>query len=283
MGHDDHGDARRLGPIRPAPDRGDATDARPAAPAGGLGAGARLLVSAALLLLACSACRERDAGRTPLRVFAAASLHAVFERLAADFEREHPDVDVELVFAGSSQLALQLREGASADVFASADLPNLQKIVEAGLAVGAPREFARNRLAILVGKGNPHAVRTLADLARPELRVALCGPEVPAGRYARDALAKAGVSVRSLSDETNVKALTSKLRLGELDAGIAYRTDAAADLDAIPLAAEHDVVASYPVAVLGSGKSRTLAQLFVDHLLSAAGRATLEAAGFEAP
>lgn len=284
MGNDGHSGADRDRPIRPS-SRGSAAAGVPRVPTRPtrtLRAWVRPLIS--LFLLALVACGSGAATRTDLRVFAAASLTAVFQTIAADLEREHRDVQVELVFAGSSQLALQLREGAAADLFASADLPNLQKVVDAGLTVGAPREFARNRLAILVARGNPHGIRTLADLAREDLRVALCGPEVPAGRYAREALAKAGVSVRSRTDETNVKALTSKVHLGELDAALAYRTDAAsAGLEAIPLAAEHDVVASYPVAVLGSGKARALAELFVERLLAAPGRAALVAAGFEAP
>ncbi|MBL9075931.1 MAG: molybdate ABC transporter substrate-binding protein [Planctomycetes bacterium] len=237
-----------------------------------------------MLLLA--ACGSGDSAAAPRRVvvFAASSLTAAFEALATGFEQRHPGVDVELHFAGTPQLVLQLREGAPADVFAAADTVHMQKVVAAGRTAAAPATFARNGLAIVVAAGNPKGVASLADLARGDLRVALCGPEVPAGRYARQALAQAGVTVRSLSDEPNVKALLGKVRLGELDAGIVYRTDTRdPGVTGIDLAAAHDVVAEYPIAALTNGPAADLAGAFVGYVCSADGARVLAGFGFRGP
>jgi molybdate transport system substrate-binding protein len=139
-------------------------------------------------------------------------------------------------------------------------------------------------LAIVVAEGNPKNVRALADLARADLAVALCGPAVPAGRYAREALQKAGVEVRSRSDEPSVKALVAKIELLELDAGIAYVTDVrGARVTGIEIPAEHDVVAAYPIAVLSGGEPRAGAESFVAFVLSDAGRRILAEHGFGLP
>jgi molybdate transport system substrate-binding protein len=201
-------------------------------------------------------------------VFAAASLTAPFEQLAAAFAQRHPDHGIDLHFAGTPRLVLQLREGAPADVLAAADETNMQQVVAAGSTLSPPVVFAHNRLTIVVAKGNPKAVRGLADLARDDLRVVLCAAAVPAGRYARQLLARAGVVVHSRSDEPSVKAVVSKVALGEVDAGIVYVTD---------------VVATYPIAVLNGGHHRDIAAEFVAFVLSADGRAILRRHGFASP
>jgi molybdate transport system substrate-binding protein len=222
--------------------------------------------------------------KRPLVVFAAASLSEPFARLEQDFEAAHPEIDVQCNFAGTPQLVVQLREGAVADLFASADEPNMAKVVADGKAAGTPHRFARNRLTIVVQQGNPLGIQGLADLARPGRKVALCGPEVPAGRYSREALAKAKVAVESVSDEPNVKALVAKVMLGELDAGIVYATDCrvggVADV-AIPDA--HQVFVDYPIVACRAGANPTGAQAFVEHLLAPAGQATLRGFGFQSP
>ncbi len=244
------------------------------------------------VLAAVSACSDGERERRGLLerqsvlVFAAASLTACFQALAKDFEALHPDSKIDLHFAGTPQLVLQVREGAPVDVFASADEANMRRVIENAKVVGRASVFARNRLTIVVAKGNPKAVRGLADLARADLRVVLCGPEVPAGRYARQALEKAGVVVRSLSDEPSVQAVVNKLRLGEVDAGLVYVTDWASaqeDLDAVAVAGEHNVTAAYPIVSLGAGENRTGAALFVDFVLSSAGQALLQRYGFSSP
>lgn len=220
------------------------------------------------------------------RVFAAASLTAPFEELARRFEAAHAGSRIQMQFAGTPTLVLQIREGAEADVFASADLPNMQKVVDAKATAAAPQPFASNRLTIVVAKGNPKHVVGLADLARADLKVALCGPEVPAGKYARQALAKANVEVRSVSDEASVKALASKIELGEVDAGIVYVTDAtsaAARLDAVSIPESQNVIATYPIAVLVKSRTPAVAAQFVEYVRSPAGQAVLSQFGFGAP
>jgi molybdate transport system substrate-binding protein len=236
------------------------------------------------VLLAVAACggpsASSAADATPLRVFAAASLTAPFQAIAAAFERQVPGHRVELNCAGSPQL----REGAAADVFASADHPNMAKVVAMGATALPPVEFAHNQLAIVVRAGNPRQVRGLADLARPDLEVALCAPEVPAGKYARQALAAAGITVRSVSDEPSVKAIVGKVQLGELDAGIVYATDTRArGVEAVTVPREDNVVASYPIAVLGRGGNRAGGEAFVAFVASEAGRALLAQHGFGLP
>ncbi|MFO1029563.1 MAG: molybdate ABC transporter substrate-binding protein [Planctomycetota bacterium] len=248
----------------------------------------RSLVGALFVACLLSACNRAPqaaaAAPTPLRVFAAASLTASFQAIAAAFEQQQPAHRVELNFAGTPQLVLQLREGADADVFASADVPNMTKVQELGAVVDAPVEFVRNQLVIVVRAGNPKAVRGLADLARADLTVALCGPEVPAGKYARQVLQGAGVAVRSVSDEPSVKAVVAKVQLGELDAGLVYATDVGVPgVEAVALPAEHNVVASYPIAVLGRGRNRAGAVAFVAFVRSDAGRAILQKHGFVLP
>lgn len=246
---------------------------------------ARSLHVALVALLALAAgCGGARAPVPAITVFAAASLAEPFTAIAARFTAAHPGRTVDLHCAGTPQLVLQLREGARADVFASADQPNFDKVVALGLVAGAGLEFARNELAIAVAPGNPFRIAGLADLARAGLRLALCGPEVPAGRYARQALARAGVEVRCVSDETNVKALVAKVRLGELDAAIVYATDVrGGGVAAVPIAAPANVVASYPISVLRAGRDRAGGELFVAFVRSPAGRQVLAEHGFVLP
>ncbi|MBK9386329.1 MAG: molybdate ABC transporter substrate-binding protein [Planctomycetes bacterium] len=232
----------------------------------------------ALVLASCGG------GDRAIRVFAASSLAPAFEELAREFERAHPRRRVELHCAGSSTLALQLQEGAPADVFASADEANLSKVIEARLTLTDPEVFARNRLALAVPKGNPRRLRGLADLARAELRVALCAPQVPAGRYARECLQKAGVELRSCSDEPSVSALVTKIAFGELDAGLVYATDVRrSDVTELPIPDEWNVVATYPLAVSSTGADSEGGRAFVAFVLSAEGQAILARHGFLRP
>jgi molybdate transport system substrate-binding protein len=252
---------------------------------GGRWAVVPLLPVLALVVAGFGACARAVAAR-PALVFAAASLTGAFEELARAFEAAHPGLALELHFAGTSQLALQVREGAPADVFASADEANMQQVLDTGHVVSGPAVFARNRLVIVTARGNPLGVAGLADLAREDVTLLLCAPEVPAGRYARLAAAKAGVALRPASDEPNVKAVVSKVALGEADAGVVYATDAAAargEVDAVAIAAEHDVVATYPIAALDAGAARETGAAFVAFVLSAKGQAILREHGFAAP
>jgi molybdate transport system substrate-binding protein len=221
-----------------------------------------------------------------LVVFAAASLTDVFEVLAAELEAAHPGLRVLLNLAGSQQLAGQVLEGAPADVLATAAPEPIGRVAAAGLLEAPPTVFATNRLEIAVEPGNPEGVRDLADLARDGLVVVLAAPEVPAGRYAAEALAAAGVEVSPDSLEVDVRAVLGKVRLGEADAGIVYRSDVlAADgaVEGVPLPEAAGVVARYPAAVLADAPNPQAARAFLDLLLSGAGRAVLDAHGFGPP
>ena len=219
-------------------------------------------------------------------VFAAASLTEAFQKLGTDFHARHPAATVQLVFAGSSTLVTQLTQGAQADVFASADQANMDKVTAAGLGAAPPAGFAGNRLEIVVEAGNPKHLTGLADLARPGLVVVLAGPTVPVGRYAAQALQAAGVRVTPASQETDVKAVVSKVALGEADAGIVYVTDVRAGgarVAGVPVPDQYNVVAHYPVVRLRAASAPTTAQAFIDFLLSPAGQKTLQGFGFTGP
>ena len=220
-----------------------------------------------------------------LTVFAAASLGAAFDDLATEFEARHPSLDVlPISYDGSSTLATQLVEGAPADVFASADESNMQKVVDAGLAE-APELFASNTLVIAVPAGNPGGVASIDDLADPDLTVVLCAPEVPCGAASGTLLDDNGVSVTPASLEQNVNAVAAKVAAGEADAGLVYATDVLGrdDLESVAAAGAAAVVNHYPIVALESAANRTAADAFVAFVLSDDGRAVLDARGFGAP
>lgn len=233
-----------------------------------------------------AACGGSQAGAASpkLLVFASASLAEAFQRLADDFQAANAPLRVELNFAGTPQLLAQLRAGAPADVLAAADVDAVAETVVGGRTDGLPRVFAKNRLAIVVAAGNPRRVTGVADLARTDLRVALCAPAVPAGRYARQALAAANVAVQSISDEPSVKALVAKVRLGELDVGIVYATDTRVQgVEGLPLPPAVDVVADYACVALRGPAAAGAARRFLDFVLSPAGQSHLAACGFQRP
>ena len=241
-------------------------------------------VAALVTVLALAAACGRADAAAAVRVFAAASLAQPFEAVADAHAVFGNGARPQLSFGGSAQLALQLREGAPACVFASADPANMQKVVAAGLVAGDPVVFARNRLAIVVRAGNPKGVRGLADLARKDLVVLLGAAEVPIGTYARQALGKAGVAVAAVGEEASVRGIVGKVQAGEADAGVVYRTDCRIDgVEGIPVDPAHDVVAEYQVAVLQGAGDPAQAAAFVEMLRSDAGRRILQQHGFEAP
>jgi molybdate transport system substrate-binding protein len=242
-----------------------------------------------LLLAACGSVPASPAPPDPVKgsltVFAAASLAEAFGKAGADFHQLHPAATVRFNFAGSPTLVTQITEGAQADVFASADQPNMDRVTGAGLGAGTPRIFARSKLEIVVEKGNPRHIAGLADLARPGLLVVLAGPTVPAGKYAREALQAAGVKVTPVSAETDVKSVVSKVALGEADAGIVYLTDvsaASSTVDGVAIPDQYNVVAAYPAVVLRDAPNPVAARAYLDYLLGA-GRANLASFGFAAP
>jgi molybdate transport system substrate-binding protein len=182
---------------------------------------------------------------------------------------------VRFSFAGSQTLVAQLAQGAPADVLATADLASMKA---AGLA--GSRVFAQNSLSVITAPGNPQHLSSLADLARPGLRVVLAGPTVPVGKASAKALAAAGVRVEPVSLEQDVKGVVSKVRLGEADAGIAYVTDVRAAKGAVAGTPLPGVSNQLPVAVVRKGRD---AQAFADFLLSAQGQQVLASYGFLPP
>jgi molybdate transport system substrate-binding protein len=242
---------------------------------------------AALLLAACGGDNTSSGGSSgsadEITVFAAASLTAAFTRIGEDFTSANDGTKVIFNFAGSQALATQVHQGAPADLFASADIPNMDKVKD---LVGTPQNFASNRLQIVVEKGNPKDVKDLDDLASSDLKVVLAAEEVPAGKYARQVLDQAGVAVRPVSREDNVKAVITKVSLGEADAGIVYVTDVTAGgdkVEGVDIPEDQNVTATYPIATVKAGKAPDKAQAFVDLVLSAEGRQVLKEYGFLPP
>lgn len=236
-----------------------------------------------------NAAASNGAGSAPaaapstITVLAAASLTGAFDEASAVYGKSHKDQAVKFSFAGSQELAAQVKQGAPADVVATADTKTMDGL---SAQVNQPRVFAKNKLAIVVPPGNPKHIASLADLAKSDLTVVLAGPTVPVGRYARDALAKAGVTVKPKSEEPDVKAVVTRVRMGEADAGIVYTTDIAAAGNAvaavdIPDAA--NIVASYPVAVIKDSKKQDAANAFAQWLLTPEAREVLQKYGFAAP
>lgn len=233
------------------------------------------VVAVALATAGCGGRAQSAPGGT-ITVLAAASLAEAFGDLGS---RGGPKVTYG--FGGSQQLMAQVEAGAPADVVATADPETMARLVGAGL-VETPIEFARNWLAIAVGPGNPRQVQGLNDLGRGDLRVVLADRSVPVGRYGLQSLDRAGVEVRPVSFELDVKSVAAKVRSGEADAGIVYATDVPASSSvAIPEAA--NVAVSYPVAVVRGTPRGVAAQAFVDRLLGPAGRAAMAGRGFLLP
>ncbi|MBP1233135.1 molybdate transport system substrate-binding protein [Arthrobacter sp. PvP102] len=221
-----------------------------------------------------------------ITVFAAASLKATFTTLADEFEKKNPGTKVTLSFAGSSDLATQISQGAPADVFASADTTNMAKLADAGLLDGAATNFATNVLQIAVPPSNPASIGSFADLARPGVKVVVCAGQVPCGAAA-DAVEKAaGVTIAPVSEESSVTDVLGKVTSGEADAGLVYVTDvkaAGTKAKGIPFAEAGKAVNTYPIATVGASRNKQLAAAFVAMVASADGRKTLADAGFGAP
>ncbi len=218
-----------------------------------------------------------------LTVFAAASLTDVFQGFGDDLTADHPDLDVQFNFAGSSALATQIVQGAPADVFASANQAQMTVVSDAGSADGDPTVFTENVLEIAVPAGNPGDVTGLADFADPDLTLAVCAAEVPCGVAAAQVFAAAGISAVPDTEEEDVRAALTKVQLGEVDAALVYASDvrsAGADVEGIGFPEAEGAVNEYPVAVLTEAPNPDAAQAFVDLVLSDDGQAALEAAGF---
>jgi molybdate transport system substrate-binding protein len=249
-----------------------------------------------------------DTGPTPTRtpvnasiiadvkVFAASSLTEVFTQIGDDFEATAPGIAVSFQFGGSQELRTQLEQGASADVFASADRDQLEIASNEGLLSGLRQVFARNRLVIIVPKANEANIATPQDLAKDGLKIIIGGEAVPVGKYARRFLQDASASsefqpdygdrvlANVVSEATNVKEIVSAVTLGEVDAGIVYATDVSDEnsdqVSKIDIPESVNPIVEYPISLTYSGAGNQAAQLFLDYVNGEEGQATLAAFGF---
>lgn len=256
-----------------------------------------LAVWLSLLLPACSGLQSQGRDGNELTVFAAASLTNAFTEIGKQYEESHPDTQVTFNFAGSQQLAQQLNQGAPADVFASADDEQMLVAVQGGrIDPDAQQPFVNNALVVVYPRGNPGGLQNLHDLARPGLKLVLAAGPVPAGQYALDFLEKASldpsygenykqeVLQNVASYEENVRAVLTKVALGEADAGIVYASDAftasPGTINTLEIPANLNVVADYPIARVADSAHSKLAGDFIDYVLSNVGQQVLADNGF---
>ena len=250
------------------------------------------VAAAALALAACSSSSaggaESSSGASvsgSITVLAASSLKEAFAKLGQQFEAAHPGSKVTFSFGASSDLAQQVVNGSPADVFASASTKTMTTVTDAGDATN-PQNFATNVMEVATPPSNPAGVTTLADVAKPTVKVAVCAPAVPCGVAAAALFQKNNLTVTPVTQEADVKSVLAKVELNAVDAGIVYVTDVQAAGDkvkGIAIDPSQNVTTTYPIAVIKASKQTATAQAFVSYVLSADGRAVLTAAGFGAP
>jgi molybdate transport system substrate-binding protein len=252
----------------------------------------RFLVPLAALALITAACGDDDGGAAAaavegdITVFAAASLTESFTEVGEAFTTANPDASATFSFDASSALVQQITEGAPADVFASADMANMEKLTDAGLNGTEPVIFATNLLTIIVAPDNPLGITGVADLASTDIKTVICAPEVPCGNYANQIFTAAGVAVTPVSLEQNVRGVVTKVTAGEADAGIVYITDVIAAGDAadmIEIPEDINVLAEYPIATVAASQLQDVDQAFIDFLLGDEGQSILAEYGFGSP
>jgi molybdate transport system substrate-binding protein len=245
-----------------------------------------LLVCAFLAAPAAQAAPS-DAISGTVTVLAASSLTEALTAMEQPFERKYPDVDLTFSFGSSSTLATQIEQQAPVDVFASADEPNMQRLVDDELVEeGAAKVFARNRLAIAVAPGNPQKIKTLADTVAEDITLVLCARDVPCGKYALRAYEQAGINVPPVPTGASTKDTLAKVTLGEADAAVVYVTDVRAakdDVDGVKIPREDNVIAIYPIAPLVGAPNPAAARAFIRYVDSKAGRKALKRFGFLEP
>jgi molybdate transport system substrate-binding protein len=235
------------------------------------------LLAVAVLALAAPSATSAVSGIT---VFAAASLTQAFPKI---------DAAPKYSFAGSDALALQIRNGAPADVFASASPTQPEALYKDGVVL-KPRCFATNRLTLIVPRGNPAQIESVFDLRRGGIKLVIGTPTVPIGSYTRQVLSRLGMTAAVLknvvSQESDVKGIVSKVALGQADAGFVYVTDArpvANDVTKIAIPAWSQPKVRYEIAVVARSSNRAAAQRFVNELLTKRGRRMLASSGFGVP
>ncbi|GAB18432.1 molybdate ABC transporter substrate binding protein [Gordonia effusa NBRC 100432] len=245
------------------------------------------IVAAALLLAGCSstddAASTESAPPTTLNVYAAASLKKTFTTIAADFEKAHQGVKVTLSFDGSSTLVNQIKQGAPADVFASADQKNMAKL---GDKANDPKVFATNTLVIVTAPGNPKGIHSIGDLNKVGVTTVVCQSAQPCGNATDTVEKNTGITIRAASQEQSVTAVLTKVTSGQADAGLVYVTDAKGAGNKVATVVDPafaKVVNTYPIAVTQGSANDGVGKEFVDAVLSPAGQKVLQDAGFGKP
>ena len=231
------------------------------------------------------------AGGSEIVVLAASSLTEAFTQIGQDFEAKNPGVAVRFSFGPSDGLAGQIEQGSPADVFASASETWMDSVANAGPGATDRSDFARNRLVILTPSDNPAGISSLVDLGDPGVKLVLATKGVPAGDYAREALANADVGTEAeanvVSNEQDDKSLVQKIVLGEADAGIVYVTDLTSDVEAdlhpVTIPKGQNVIATYPIAAVAGGEHADVAEAFVDYVTGPEGQNTLHRFHFLPP
>jgi len=254
-------------------------------------AAAAVIVASTVTLSGCShsvsdslTSAQPDQLQGSLTILAAASLTESFTELAAIFAADHPDVTIAPIsFAGSTTLATQIREGAPADIFAAADEATMRSVSD--LLEGEPIPFATNSLQIAVQSGNPLNISELAGLSVPGLQLVLCAPQVPCGATAQSLLESENIVLTPASEELNVKAVLTKVQLGEADAGLVYVTDIAAAeaVEGVSVPGADEVKSTYPIGILETSVNQTVAGAFRDFVVSDRGQNILAQFGFGRP
>jgi molybdate transport system substrate-binding protein len=245
------------------------------------------VVSAMLVfgLVACSSGSQSSQGNR-IVVFAAASLKSVFTEIADQFKTDNPGVTVDFSFAGSSDLATQLTQGATADVFASADTAQMNVVAKAGLLAADPQNFASNTLVIITASGNPKKIGSFADLNKPGVSVVICQQKVPCGAATHRIEDKSGVHLNPVSEELSVSDVLNKVTSGQADAGLVYVTDAinaGNTVTPVPFPEAAGAVNVYPIAVLKKAPQPALAQKFITMVTTEPGQKILDRSGFAKP
>jgi molybdate transport system substrate-binding protein len=227
-----------------------------------------------------------SAGGTTLTVSAAASLTDVFNRLGKTFEEQNPGTTVRFNYGGSSDLAQQIVNGAPADVFAAANTSTMTTVFKAGLLTGQPATFVTNVLQIAVSPGNPKAVHNFADLAKPDLKVVVCAPQVPCGSATQQVEKATGITLKPVSQEPDVRSALSKVATGDADAALVYVTDVKSSggkVEGVDFPDASKALNQYPIAVLKNAPHAELADKFVALVRGPDGQQVLKNAGFGTP
>jgi molybdate transport system substrate-binding protein len=254
------------------------------------------VIAAGLVAVAAAGCSSSSSSSTPstsssapatgtITVFAASSLTEAFTKIGQQFQAAHKGDTVKFSFGPSSGLEAQITSGAPADVFASASTKTMQDVVSAGDASN-PQNFAKNIMEVAVPPNNPAKVTSVNDLAKKSVKVALCQPQVPCGEVAAEVFKNAGITVKPVTQQPDVKSVLTQVETNNVDAGMVYVTDvmaAGTKVKGVTIPASDNASTLYPIATISSSKHMSIAQAFVAYVLSPAGQQVLTAAGFEKP